>query len=34
VDHGTTPILRACGDAVLTGLTATDASDLVVIAIR
>jgi glycerate 2-kinase len=34
VDHDTTAILVACGDAVLTGATQTNANDLVVIAVR
>jgi glycerate 2-kinase len=34
VDHETTAILHACGDAVLTGATQTNANDLVVIAVR
>ena len=34
VDHETTAILRACGDAVLTGATGTNANDLVIIGIR
>ena len=34
VDHATTAFLEACGDAVLTGATLTNANDLVIIAIR
>lgn len=34
VDHQSTAILQACGDAVLTGVTATNANDLVIIGIR
>jgi glycerate 2-kinase len=34
VDHETTAILQACGDAMLTGATMTNANDLVVIAVR
>ena len=34
VDHETTAILRACGDAVLTGATQTNANDLVILAVR
>jgi glycerate-2-kinase len=34
VDHETTAILRACGDAVLTGATQTNANDLVIVAVR
>ena len=34
VDHVTTALLEACGDAVLTGATRTNANDLVIIAIR
>ena len=34
VDHATTALLEACGDAVLTGATRTNANDLVIIAIR
>jgi glycerate 2-kinase len=34
VDHETTAILHACGDAVLTGATQTNANDLVIVAVR
>jgi glycerate-2-kinase len=34
VDHETTVILHACGDAVLTGATRANANALVVIAVR
>jgi glycerate 2-kinase len=34
VDHATTALLEACGDAVLTGATLTNANDLVIIGIR
>jgi glycerate 2-kinase len=34
VDHETTAILQACGDAVLTGATQTNANDLVILAVR
>jgi glycerate 2-kinase len=34
VDHETTAILQACGDAVLTGATQTNANDLVIVAVR
>jgi glycerate 2-kinase len=34
VDHETTAILHACGDAVLTGATRTNANDLVIVAVR
>jgi glycerate-2-kinase len=34
VDHATSALLGACGDAVLTGATLTNANDLVIIAIR
>jgi glycerate 2-kinase len=34
VDHATTALLEACGDAVLTGATRTNANDLVIIAVR
>ena len=33
VDHATTALLEACGDAVLTGPTLTNASDLVIIGV-
>jgi glycerate 2-kinase len=33
VDHGTTALLEACGDAVLTGATLTNANDLVIIGV-
>lgn len=33
VDHATTPLLAACGDAVLTGATLTNANDLVLIGV-
>lgn len=34
VDHETTAILSACGDAVLTGATQTNANDLIILAVR
>ncbi len=34
VGHETTAILQACGDAVVTGATLTNANDLVIIAVR
>jgi glycerate 2-kinase len=34
VDHATTALLEACGDAVLTGATLTNANDLVIIGVR
>ena len=34
VDHETTAILHACGDAVLTGAAQTNANDLVIVAVR
>jgi glycerate 2-kinase len=34
VDHGTTAALEACGDAIVTGMTQTNANDLVLILIR
>jgi glycerate 2-kinase len=34
VDHETTAILLACGDAVLTGATQTNANDLIILAVR
>ena len=34
VDHATTELLEACGDAVLTGATLTNADDLVIIGVR
>ena len=34
MDHETTAILHACGDAVLTGATQTNANDLVIVAVR
>ncbi|HEY6294239.1 MAG TPA: DUF4147 domain-containing protein [Streptosporangiaceae bacterium] len=34
VDHETTAILFACGDAVLTGATQTNANDLIILAVR
>jgi glycerate 2-kinase len=34
VHHDTTAILQACGDAVLTGATQTNANDLVILAVR
>jgi glycerate 2-kinase len=34
MDHETTKILQACGDAVLTGATLTNANDLVIIGIQ
>jgi glycerate-2-kinase len=34
MDHATTALLEACGDAVLTGATLTNANDLVIIGIR
>jgi glycerate-2-kinase len=33
VDHATTALLEACGDAVLTGATLTNANDLVIIGV-
>jgi len=33
VDHATTALLEACGDAVLTGATRTCASDLVIVGV-
>ena len=33
VDHATTALLEACGDAVLTGPTLTNANDLVIIGV-
>ena len=33
VEHATTALLEACGDAVLTGATLTDANDLVIIGV-
>jgi glycerate 2-kinase len=33
VDHATTAILDACGDAVLTGATRTSANDLIIIGV-
>ena len=34
MDHATTALLDACGDAVLTGATLTNANDLVIIGVR
>jgi glycerate-2-kinase len=34
VDHATTALLAACGDAVLTGATLTNANDLVIVGVR
>jgi glycerate 2-kinase len=34
VDHATTALLEACGDAVLTGATGTNANDLIIIGVR
>ena len=34
MDHETTAILQACGDAVLTGATQTNANDLIILAVR
>ena len=34
VDHATTALLDACGDAVLTGATLTNANDLIIIGVR
>jgi glycerate 2-kinase len=34
VDHETTALLFACGDAVLTGATQTNANDLIILAVR
>ena len=34
VDHATSALLEACGDAVLTGATLTNANDLVIIGVR
>jgi glycerate-2-kinase len=34
VDHATTALMDACGDAILTGATLTNANDLVIIAIQ
>ncbi len=34
VDHATTALLEACGDAVLTGATLTNANDLVIIGVQ
>ena len=34
VDHATTALLDACGDAVLTGGTLTNANDLIIIGVR
>ena len=33
VDHATTTLLEACGDAVLTAATLTNANDLVIIGV-
>jgi glycerate-2-kinase len=33
VDHATTALLEACGDAVLTGATRTNANDLIIIGV-
>jgi glycerate-2-kinase len=33
VDHATTALLEACGDAVLTGATQTNANDLIIIGV-
>ena len=33
VDHATTALLEACGDAVLTGASRTNANDLVIIGV-
>jgi len=33
VDHATTALLEACGDAVLTGVTLTNANNLVIIGV-
>jgi glycerate-2-kinase len=34
VDHATTALLEACGDAVLTGATRTNANDLIIIGVQ
>jgi glycerate 2-kinase len=34
VDHATTALLEACGDAMLTGATLTNANDLVILVVR
>jgi glycerate 2-kinase len=34
VDHATTALLEACGDAVLTGATLTNANDLVILVVK
>ena len=33
VDHATTALLEACGEAVLTGATQTNANDLIIIGV-
>ena len=33
VDHATTALLEACGDAVLTGATQTNANNLIIIGV-
>ena len=33
VDHATTALLEACGDALLTGATQTNANDLIIIGV-